>query len=79
MTVKIDKDADVLYIELVKDVETFDTLEISLDIYVEIDKDDNVIAIEVLNFSDYKQLDIPSFAMPTKLDDIKALSAQLVA
>ncbi|MEM6429336.1 MAG: DUF2283 domain-containing protein [Deinococcota bacterium] len=76
MTLQIDKDADALYIELVKDVQAAETLELSLDIYVDVDVQGNVIGIEMLNFSEYERLEIPSFNTPAKLDDVKAFGAQ---
>jgi uncharacterized protein YuzE len=79
MTLRTYEDAYVLYIELVKGVKAAETLELNLDIYVDLDEHGNVIGIEMLNFSDYKHLDIPSFSTPTKLDDLKTFSAQLVA
>ena len=37
---------------------------------------DHVVGIEVLNYSGYEQLEIPSFAVPTRLEDVKDFGAQ---
>jgi len=60
MNITIDKDGDALYIELLENVQVVETFEINDDIYVDVDKAGNVIGVEVLNFSDYTKLNIPS-------------------
>jgi uncharacterized protein YuzE len=73
MTLKLDQAADALYIRL-SDAEITKTLELNPDMYADVDAYDNVVGIEILNVSTYKQLDIPP--APVHFDDLKVLGAQ---
>jgi len=46
MKVEYDRDADILYIKL-KDSKIVDTRMLSEDVYVDVDKDENFVGIEI--------------------------------
>ena len=46
MKVEYDRDADILYIKL-KDAKIVDTRMLSEDVYVDVDKDENFVGIEI--------------------------------
>ena len=46
MKVEYDRNADILYIKL-KDSKIVDTRMLSEDVYVDVDKDDNFVGIEI--------------------------------
>ncbi|HLC00755.1 MAG TPA: DUF2283 domain-containing protein [Candidatus Bathyarchaeia archaeon] len=46
MKVEYDRDADILYIKL-KDAKIVDTRMLSEDFYVDVDKDENFVGIEI--------------------------------
>ena len=46
MKVEYDRDADILYIKL-KDSKIVDTRMLGEDVYVDVDKDDNFVGIEI--------------------------------
>jgi uncharacterized protein YuzE len=78
MILNIDTVADALYISL-SDHHVTKTLELNpdiSDIYVDVDDMNHVVGIEVLNYAPHKQLEIPSFAVPTRSRDVKAFAAQ---
>ncbi|MEM6427678.1 MAG: DUF2283 domain-containing protein [Deinococcota bacterium] len=77
MTLKLDTAADALYIRL-SDTQVSETLELGPSMYVDVDELGHVVGIEVLNYSNHEQLEIPGFTMPASLDDARAFSAQFV-
>lgn len=76
MKLRYDKQVDAAYFQ-VRDTAVAQTIEIDLDLYVDLDKENRVVGVEILNAREYLATNSINLEIPDQVDPSK-LTRELV-